>query len=358
MPGSVQVTINGVSETRFQVDAASGNLTFQVPIQPTDQIDVTYRKAEQGLSGGDILFAWEDTIDLKNSLFLTFSAGLRWNADPWSFTQEAYSKSGTMIAAVEMQKKAENFAWLAQGAVSFTDPDTTGILRLFGMEGNSINLDLSEDQAYPASVPQETGVLALSQQTRGYLYYADYRQYGALGSYTLEPINWSGAPSPLPYTSGSRMGPFNVAGSSQGDTSGTSLVMQYQLDNVNNLWVGTQVPISPGSDVDLSGARSITIRLEGLNITGQTDVYVQIGSISEDLDGSGILKAKVSTADVGFPFTDSNAAHGNISLLVGAGPKAPRQREAGFGRSKRQRRSGPGGCFKGRDYRSNRRDRR
>ena len=43
VPGSVQVTINGITETRFSVDAASGNLTFQVPIQPTDQIDVTYR---------------------------------------------------------------------------------------------------------------------------------------------------------------------------------------------------------------------------------------------------------------------------------------------------------------------------
>ena len=323
VPGSVQVTINGITETRFQADAASGTLTFQVPIQATDQIDVTYRVAEQGLSGGDILFAWEDKIDLKNNLALTLSAGLRWNADPWTFTQEAYSKSGTVIAAAELQGKGKNYSWMAQGAVSFTDPDTTGILRLFGMEGHSINLDLSEDQAYPASLPLESALsgLGLSQSNRGYLYYTDYRQYGALGSYSLEPIDWSGAPAPLPYVNGSRAGPFNVLGSSQGDSNGTSLVLQYQLDNTSNLWVGTQMPISPGSDVDVSTARALTIRLEGYNITGQTDVYVQIGSISEDLDGSGILKAKVSSADVGFPFTDSNPSHGNISLLVGAGPK-------------------------------------
>jgi hypothetical protein len=318
---SVQVTINDITETRFQVDAASGTLTFQVPIQPTDRIDVTYRKAEQGLSGGDILFAWEDRTDLRKDLSLTLSAGLRWNADPWTFTQEAYSKSGTMIAAAELQGKGDNYSWMGQGAVSFTDPDTTGILRMFGMEGHSINLDISEDQAYPASQPLETALSLLTQANRGYLYYTDFRQYGALGSYNLEPIDWSGAPSPLPYVNNSRMGPFNVLGSSQGNTSGTSLVMQYQLDNTSNLWVGTQLPISPGSDVDLSSARAITIRLEGYNITGQTDVYVQIGSISEDLDGSGILKAKVSSADVGFPFADSNPSHGGINLLVGAGPK-------------------------------------
>ncbi len=321
VPDSVQVTINDIAETRFQVDATSGTLTFQIPIQPTDRIDVTYRKAEQGLSGGDVLFAWEDKVGLNKDLSLTLSAGLRWNADPWTFTQEAYSKSGTMIAAAELQGKGDNYSWMAQGAVSFTDPDTTGVLRMFGMEGHSINLDISEDQAYPASQPLESALSGLTQANRGYLYYTDFRQYGALGSYSLEPIDWSGAPAPLPYVNNSRMGPFNVLGSSLGDTSGTSLVMQFQLDNTNNQWVGTQLPISPGSDVDLSSARAITIRLEGYNVTGQTDVYVQIGSISEDLDGSQILKAKVSSADVGFPFTDSNPTHGNISLLVGAGPK-------------------------------------
>ncbi len=267
--GSVQVTINGITETRFQVDATSGTLTFQVPIQPTDRIDVTYRKAEQGLSGGDILFAWEDKIALATDLSLTLSAGIRWNADPWTFTQEAYSKSGTIIAAAELEGKGKNYSWMAQGAVAYTDPDTTGILRLFGMEGHAINLDLSEDLAYPASLPAESffsSTLLLSQSNRGILYYVDYRQYGALNSYSLEPIDWSGAPGPLAYPqNGSRMGPFNVLGSSQGDNNGTSLVFYYQLNTLSsNSWVGAQLPISPGSDADLSSARAITIRLEGL----------------------------------------------------------------------------------------------
>ena len=321
--GSVQVTINGITETRFQVDATSGTLTFQVPIQPTDRIDVTYRKAEQGLSGGDILFAWEDKIALATDLSLTLSAGIRWNADPWTFTQEAYSKSGTIIAAAELEGKGKNYSWMAQGAVAYTDPDTTGILRLFGMEGHAINLDLSEDLAYPASLPSESffsTTLGLAQSNRGILYYVDYRQYGALNSYSLEPIDWSGAPGPLAYPqNGSRMGPFNVLGSSQGDNNGTSLVFYYQLNTASsNSWVGAQLPISPGSDADLSSARAITIRLEGLGLTAATDVYVQIGSISEDLDGSGILKAKVSTADTGFTFADQ---HYNVNMLVGAGPK-------------------------------------
>ncbi len=325
-PGSVQVTINGITETRFQVDAVSGTLTFQIPIQATDRIDVTYRIAQQGLSGGDILLAWEDTITLSPDLNLVLSAGIRWNADPWSFTQEAYTKSGTIIGAVGLNGKGKNYSWMAQGAVSFTDPDTTGILRLFGMEGHAIDLDLSEDLVYPASAPNGASYFSpvaalntLTQGNRGFLYYTDFRQYGALGSSSLEPIDWPDAPAHLAYADGSRMGPFNVLGSSQGDTANSSLVFQFELDT-NLQWVGAQLPISPGTDVDLSSARAVTIRMEGYQIAGgSVDVYLQIGSISEDLDGSGILKAELSTADPGFTFTDQ--AHGNIGLRVGAGPK-------------------------------------
>ena len=143
------------------------------------------------------------------------------------------------------------------------------------------------------------------------------------------------------------MGPFNVLGSSQGDNNGTSLVFYYQLNTASNdSWVGAQLPISPGSDADLSSARAITIRLEGLGLTAATDVYIQIGSISEDLDGSGILKAKVSTAHTGFTFADQ---HYNVNMLVGAGPKAAGKRKARFRGQKRQRRSGLRGSEQGRN---------
>ena len=331
VPGSVQATVNGITETRFQVDPASGTLSFLVPIQPTDRVDVTWRKAEQGLSGGDILFAWQDRIALQNDLALTLSAGIRWNADPWSFSQEAYSKSGTMIAAAELQGKGKNYSWDAQGAVAYTDPDTTGVLRLFGMEGHSILLDLGEDNVFPGASPSSpvnqtpvTALQGLFQTNRGQLFYRDYRQYGALGSFTLQPIDWPDVPAHLSYADGSRMGPYNVLGSSSGDTSGQSLVFEFSINGTAGTppegWVGAQLPISAGTDVDVSTARSVTIRLQGLNLTASTDVYLQIGSITEDIDGTAPPKpkAEISAADAGFSFTEQTHL---INLKVGAGPK-------------------------------------
>jgi hypothetical protein len=320
--GSVQVTINGVAETRFQVEPVSGKLTLQVDVLPTDRIVVTYRKAEAGISGGDILMAWRDSIPLSESSTLSVSAGVRWNANPWTYSQVPYSKSGTAIATVGIDGKTDTLQYSAEAGVSYTNPDTTGILRLFGMEGNSIAVDLSEDNAYPASLPDPTEIAGLTQANRGLLYYRDYRVYGALGSASLQTIETTPAPSRLAYTSGSRMGPYNVSGSA-GNLNPVSLVFEYDLDTgapAPRVWVGAQVPVNAGSDTDLSGARAITVRLRGLNLAGpgSVNVYLQVGSISEDLDGSGVLKAKMSTSDAGFSFAQVNPA---VTLLVGAGPQ-------------------------------------
>ncbi|MGA2641007.1 MAG: hypothetical protein ABSG21_08890 [Spirochaetia bacterium] len=319
-PGSVQVTINGVAETRFDMEPVSGKVTLHVDVLPTDRIEVTYRKADAGVSGGDILFAWRDSIPLSDATTLSLSAGVRWNANPWTYSQVPYSKSGTVIATAGIDGKTDNLEYSAQAGASYTNPDTTGILRLFGMEGNSINVDLSEDNAYPASLPDPTEIPSLTQANRGLLYYRDYRTYGALGSSSLQTIETTPPPSQMPYISGNRMGPYNVTGS-DGNIDPVSLVFEYNLAASNN-WVGAQIPVSAGSDVDLSNARAITIRLRAgtgpLPMSGNVNVYLQIGSVSEDLDGSGVLKAKVSTTDIGFTFVQPNPA---VTLEVGAGPQ-------------------------------------
>jgi hypothetical protein len=315
-PGSVQVTINGIAETRFEVEPVSGKLTLHVDVLPTDRIVVTYRRAEGGVSGGDILFAWRDSIPLSDFTTLSLSAGVRWNANPWTYSQVPYSKSGTAIATVGIEGKTDNLEYSAEAGVSYTNPDTTGILRLFGMEGNSIIVDVSEDNAYPASEPSPE-IAGLTQANRGLLYYRDYRTYGPLGSASLQTIETTPPPSQMPYISGNRMGPYNVAGSG-GNLNPVSLVFEYSLTNSND-WAGANIPVSSGSDVDLSNARAVTIRLRGLNLSAAAaKVYLQIGSVSEDLDGSGVLKAEASSTDAGFSFVQVNPP---VTLKVGAGPQ-------------------------------------
>jgi hypothetical protein len=322
IPGSVQVRVNGMPETRFEVDAGSGRLTMLAPLLPTDRVEVSYSKAQQGLSGGDILFAWVGRIPFSDAANIALSAGLRWNADPWSVSQQAYSKSGTVIVTAGIGGKAGPFTYDAQAGAAYTNPDTSGILRLFGMEAGSLGIDTSEDNAFPASAPdpaEHPGLAGSLQGNRGQLLYRDYRQYGALGSVTLLPISTTPAPDPMPYTSGNRMGPYAVAGT-DGNLAGQSLVLEYSL--AASQWAGTQIAISAGADTDLSAARALTVRWRLLGAAGTAQAYVQLGAVSEDLDGTGAStgtpKSEMSSSDAGFPFLDSSST---TVLKVGAGPK-------------------------------------
>ena len=85
--------------------------------------------------------------------------------------------------------------------------------------------------------------------------------------------------------------------------------------------MGAQIPVSAGSFVDLSSARAVTVRLRGLSIspTAAAMVYIQVGSVSEDLDGTGVLKAEASPTDPGFPSSIRRTA---VTLKVVPGPSS------------------------------------
>jgi hypothetical protein len=295
VPGSVQVSLNGVTETRFEVQPESGTLTLLFDVQPSDRLDVRWRKASEGLSGGDILFTWRDRIPLSETILLDLSAGIRWNADPWSYSPEPYARSGTMIASAGLSGKGANLDWSITAAAAVTNPDTTGTLRLFGMEGHSLGVNLSEEAAYPARAPGTTiPLLTLTESNRGKLLYRS-----------------------LAYANGFRMGPYNVAGTSESSTAGQTLVMDFDVQA--GQWVGTQLPVAGGADTDLTDARAITIRLrtDGVSTSGAGfQVHLQLGTLGEDLDSDLVLDAEASATVAGFPF---NTSFGAV-LKVGAGP--------------------------------------
>ncbi len=320
VPGSVRVTVNGVTETRFTVDPESGRVTFNAPIHTADRIEMRYKVSSAGLSGGDILFAWRDTLAFSDAMKLTIAAGVRWNADPAAYSIKPYQKSGTIIAATGLEGKDENWSYAVKAGVAYTNPDTSGVLRLFGMEGNSLEADLSENNVYPAALPETPDMPpGLSQNNRGYLFYRDYRSYDAFGGASLHTIGWPSFTS-RPYDNGGRMGPYNVLGDAEDSDSGQSLVFDFQLQL--NEWVGAQLPPTAAGSADLSSARSVTLRYRTLNVSGPFQVFLQIGRISEDIDGeSGGIKHETSATDPGFDIKIVKPGPTDITMKVGDGPK-------------------------------------
>jgi hypothetical protein len=325
VPGSITVKRNGVEETRFTYDPNSYTLVFNTPIYPYDRIEVDYRVSEAERNAGDIVFGWGNRFPFSPLASLDLALGLRWNILPGAYSERAYSKTGALVFSAALAGQSEHFAYRLSGALSYSNPDTTGIMRLAGMEGNGFEIEPSENLATPCAPPVSAPVpeipgLTLTQSNRGRLLYKDYRQYDSLGGSRLMGYDWTPPADQIwSYANGSKPGPYLVAGDSQ-SANGQSLVLDFALTNYHD-WVGIQLPISyRNGTADLSQIRSIiaSLRTVDLSLGGSFDVYLQIGATAEDTDGDGVLDAETSELSSGYAFNDS----GNmVNLSVGGGPK-------------------------------------
>ncbi len=286
VPGSVQVLRNGVTETRFQFDAASGTVSFLTEIDPDDRLVISFRRKQSLAGNGDLLFIWGNTIPLGGVGTLQVASGLRWNVVPGSFTEEAYARTGSALVSAGLKGEAGPLRYDVSAAVGITNPDTTGRMRLLGMEGQGREITLSESTAWPAAPPANPDVVAvppgaLSRMARGKLYYRD-----------------------LPYADGSKPGPY---------VASERLVLDFDL--TAGQWVGTQIPLAPGQGLaDLSRLKSVSLSYRAPELTGSVTAYLQIGDISEDLDADGILDEEASASSAGFLFNDPS---NGVVLRVG-----------------------------------------
>lgn len=327
VPGSVQILRNDITETRFEVDYDSGVITFLTEIGPEDRLVVSFRRKSALANNGDILFAWGNTLTFSEALNLRLATGVRWNFLPGSYTEEAYSRTGSVILSAGADGKIGPLTYQASLAGAYTNPDTTGVMRLLGMESTGIDVPLSENTAYPAAPPADdtpftTAPLGLPEGNRGRLYYKDYRLYGFAGTSVLQDFSFSlPADQDFAYATGSKPGPYSVAEANPALETSQSLVLDFDLDPGD--WIGIQLPMLLSQGIsDLSDLEGVALSYMAMDDSGSFDVYLQLGEISEDLDPgesvNDVLDEELSANAAGFTFNDiANSA----SLRVGSGPK-------------------------------------
>ena len=320
LPGSVTVLRNGVSEGRFTVNYDTGLLTFNTPIAANDLIVVTYQTANPQGTGGNILFGMGADFALLPSLNLDLGTGLRWSLLSRRYTTEQGTNTGALLTGVGLTYHTKELTARLRAGVSLSSPDTTGIFRLFGMEENGQTLTLSESDLFPSSLPISTETISsglnagstpfslLTLANRGELLYKDLNSY-SVGGATLEGVSFTPPSSQIyPYVNGSRIGPYPA----WDNTYGVVMVMDYVMDSANP-WVGAQIPLN-GAPQDLTGITDITFAVQSLaGASGTVTAYVQLGSVSEDLDGSGVIERASSIADNLFPFHQNG-----MTLYAGA----------------------------------------
>ncbi|TVQ34978.1 MAG: hypothetical protein EA384_16860, partial [Spirochaetaceae bacterium] len=214
IPGSATVLRNGRPDNSFSINYSTGQLSTSFPVAPNDVIEVSYRSYLADASGGDLLFASGNTITLTDALELKLAFGLRWNILGNTYSITPNDHPGTITFSSRLAWEREFFQGFVDGAVQIANPDTTGILRLLGMEDREIRIPAAEFAMFPASAPHPDGTYpwapdVLGQTNRGRLLYKDYYSEGAFGGGSLQNYNASLSSSKIyPYADGSRIGPY------------------------------------------------------------------------------------------------------------------------------------------------------
>ena len=315
VPGSVTVKRNGYAESMYDIDYASGIITFKTYIHPNDRIKVTYRTSYLDTEGGDLLFATGNRFFLGDYMTAELAFGIKWNVLQNQYSRYPEQYKGSLLTTGGLEYTRENFNLALDTGVSITSPDTTGILRLFDMQQSGITMRLGGSYIFPSSVPEDNSSIdsfPAERGNRGKLIFKDYYSY-SLGSASLNNYTWNVPGSQIyNYGTGNPPGPYTAKASSDG-IQGEILVMDMEVPNGD--WAGAQVPLRKYSEnQDLSSAESISFKIKCEDVS-DGKLYIQIGTVNEDLDGDGILDSENSIYSDGFPFNDT----GNSAVLLVGG---------------------------------------
>ena len=312
--GSVTVRINGKKTSLYSVDYDTGVLSFSVPVRNSDRIDVTY-KTNTPSETGNLVFGLGNRFTLSPEWEIEAGTGINWNMKQGGYTTAPYENPGRILITGGADYTGDYSDVSLHGGVSFSTPDTTGVYRIEGMEDEALSVTFNGNSLFPSSVPLDpVNSYSLLPENRGILYYKDYHLYTRFSGNALQEYTWKDIPDSQisPYESGTKPGPYPALVKSA-LYSGTAGVMDFVL-NSRNSWVGGQVPLNLyGSNLDLSQYTSISMYLLKEGNLDNCEIYLQIGTLGENLDSDLFLDAESSELSSGYSFNDQGS--GNVFIL-------------------------------------------
>ncbi|MDR2314716.1 MAG: hypothetical protein LBE02_09325 [Spirochaetaceae bacterium] len=290
IPGSVQVYRGGIMDSQVSYDPGSGAVTLASPVGFNEVIRISYLKRSDERRLGSLAAGVGLVYTPEDSPFSAEGAlGLRWNVSREAYTEEGASSPGTVGFGGRTSWNYENLKASLSLGLGFEQPDTTGLYRVAGMEGNSeIVLGVSTGAGFISEKPARVDPalpslplswpafpLSLSAGNRVDLIYRNYRTTNFLGASELKNIDWS-----APVVSGLK-GPYP---SRDADWD----VFVAEFENLGGgQWTGFQVPLGQDGTL-LEQAKTIVVPLRFYNFDVSNPeilVLAQFGVLAEE--GSG-----------------------------------------------------------------------
>jgi hypothetical protein len=273
VPGSVQVWRSGLADPNIVYNAASGTVTLQNPVGFNELIRITYLKRSEELRSGSLAAGLGTVYDPAGPFSAELALGLRWNFSGESYTESGALNPGTVGLGAKTAWDFDRFKARITGGLGFEQPDTSGLYRAAGMEGNEISLGLPPETSFISEAPN-----GLNLDKRADLVYRNYRDTSILGTSNLMSIDWSGAA----LISG-KSGPY-PARDSLLSSQASILAAEFTLDAIKT-WAGFEVPLgNDGAFMEEAREIEIPFRFHDFNrvsLPANFRLILQIGALSD-----------------------------------------------------------------------------
>ena len=285
VPGSVVVHINGVRDETVKV-SEDGRLSFSRFIYLDDWIEVGFRVESSRFSGGDLFIYQGNQFQLAPRLVLELAESMRWNINQERVVSEYGQSPGAITVASTLDWETDNAGVRLSGDVTLSTPDTTGELRLFGMEDGGLSLVFLESTLVRAPNSIELNGISYNTDSRQRADKYDYFSSNFLGREKLNDYLWNQAAST------GQDGPA-LAASRDGDpVEGRVMDLRFDLPGAVNSWSAGDFLADARNPINLSSYAGIELPIMFLDDYGESgglgdnvpDIYLQIGDIGESED--------------------------------------------------------------------------
>ena len=309
VPGSVVVHINGIRDKTVKI-SEDGQLIFSHFIYLDDWIEVSFR-IENSKFAADELFIYQgNQFQLTPQLTLELAESIRWNINREQVVYEYEQSSGEITVATSLDWETANAGIRLEGDVTLSSPDTTGRLRLFGMEDEGLTLSFFESTLVrapesisvriPGSMPNNPRhkLLTSRQKVDKYNYFSS----DFLGRKKLNDYLWNQA------TSTGEDGPA-LAASREGDPAEARVMdFRFDLPGAANSWSAADFLADAKNVINLSSYTGIELPIMFLvdQDTDIPDIFLQIGEIgeAEDHHKDGVINSEDSSRMLEWNLTD------------------------------------------------------
>jgi hypothetical protein len=280
VPGSVQVFRSGIADPNFRYNPSDGSVSLTNPPSFNETIRITFLKRSEERRMGSIAAGAGAVWNPPGAFSSKLGIGLRWNTAGDAFSEAGAASPGTAGLGAEARWDYDRLKTGLTLGLGFEQPDTTGLYRVAGMEGNDIVLSLPPGNSFISETPS-TYIPGTSTKydpaARASLAYRNYRETSVLGTSSLTDIESN------PAVVSGQSGPYPAMDKT---LSSQVLAAEFEL-SAEKYWTGFETAL--GIDgAWLEGAKEIQVPFRLYAFEGETDkvtVLFQAGALADKDSG-------------------------------------------------------------------------